>query len=66
MEEAERKYHSDIGVATPFPALSSTISTHVSYLDTTGRPAVLMTYKDLADKHTAMIYVRRAASDGIF
>jgi len=50
---------SDIDVAAPFPALSSTISTHVSYLDTTGRPAVSLTYKDLTDKHTAMIYVRR-------
>ncbi|KAF8559115.1 Ribophorin I [Imleria badia] len=47
----------DIDVVTPFPALSSTISTHVSYLDTTGRPAVSLTYKDLTDKHTAMIYV---------
>ncbi|KAN0097621.1 Ribophorin I [Tylopilus felleus] len=47
----------DVDVVTPFPALSSTISTHVSFLDTTGRPAVSLTYKDLTDKHTAMIYV---------
>jgi len=47
----------DIDVVTPFPALSSTISTHVSYLDTTGRPAVSLTYEDLTDKHAAMIYV---------
>jgi len=47
----------EIDVVTPFPALSSTISTHVSYLDTTGRPAVSVTYKDLTDRHTGMIYV---------
>ncbi|KAF8450710.1 Ribophorin I [Boletus edulis BED1] len=47
----------DIDVVTPFPALSSAILTHVSYLDTTGRPAVSLSYKDLTDKHTAMIYV---------
>jgi len=47
----------DVDVVTPFPALSSTISTHISYLDTTGRPAVSLMYKDLTDKHAAMVYV---------
>jgi oligosaccharyltransferase complex subunit alpha (ribophorin I) len=33
------------------------MSTHISYLDTTGRPAVILAYKNLTDKHTGMIYV---------
>ncbi|KAF8845769.1 Ribophorin I [Paxillus ammoniavirescens] len=47
----------DIEFFSPFPALSSTISTHVTYLDTTGRPAVSLTYKDLTERHAAMIFV---------
>ena len=42
---------------SPFPELSSSLSTHTTYLDTTGRPAVILAYKDLTDKHTGMIYV---------
>ncbi|KIJ70571.1 hypothetical protein HYDPIDRAFT_172361 [Hydnomerulius pinastri MD-312] len=47
----------DVEFISPFPALSSTVSTHVTYLDTTGRPAISLTYKDLTDKHTELIYV---------
>ncbi|KAF9247041.1 Ribophorin I [Melanogaster broomeanus] len=47
----------DIEFISPFPALSSTIFSHVTYLDTTGRPAISLTYKDLTDRHTAMIFV---------
>ncbi|KDQ64495.1 hypothetical protein JAAARDRAFT_166801 [Jaapia argillacea MUCL 33604] len=48
---------SDIEFFAPFPALSNTLSTHISYLDTTGRPAVTFEYKDLTDKHTGTIYI---------
>lgn len=34
-----------------------TFSTHTTYLDTTGRPVVVLTYKNLTDKHTGVIYV---------
>ncbi|EGN93047.1 hypothetical protein SERLA73DRAFT_190196 [Serpula lacrymans var. lacrymans S7.3] len=47
----------DIEFISPFPALSSSISTHITYLDTTGRPAVSLEYKDLTDKHNGIIYV---------
>ncbi|EIW76106.1 oligosaccharyltransferase alpha subunit [Coniophora puteana RWD-64-598 SS2] len=47
----------DVQFISPFPSLSEEISTHVTYLDTTGRPAVSLDYKDLTDKHTGMIYV---------
>jgi oligosaccharyltransferase complex subunit alpha (ribophorin I) len=49
--------YSNVEFASPFPALSSSMSTHISYLDTTGRPAVTFTYKDLIYKHTGVIYV---------
>lgn len=30
--------------------------THVTYLDTIGRPALIFRYKDLTDKHVQSIY----------
>lgn len=33
------------------------ISTHITYLDTTGRPAITLKYKQLTDRHDGMIYV---------
>ncbi|KAH7914362.1 Ribophorin I [Hygrophoropsis aurantiaca] len=47
----------DVEFHSPFPALSSTVSTHTTYLDTTGRPAITFEYKDLTDKHAGVIYV---------
>ncbi|KAH7929440.1 Ribophorin I [Leucogyrophana mollusca] len=47
----------DVEFLSPFPALSSSVSTHTTYLDTTGRPAITLEYKDLTDKHTGTIYV---------
>lgn len=49
---------SDIEVFPPFPALSQSMSTHVTYLDTIGRPAVTFHYQNLTDRHTGTIYVR--------
>jgi len=48
---------SDVDVISPFPEVSRSMSTHITYLDTTGRPAVTLAYKDLTDKHTGIIYV---------
>jgi oligosaccharyltransferase complex subunit alpha (ribophorin I) len=48
---------SNVESISPFPELSSSMLTHTTYLDTTGRPAVILAYKDLTDKHTGMIYV---------
>ncbi|KAF7965817.1 hypothetical protein HWV62_41729 [Athelia sp. TMB] len=47
----------DVEVITPFPALETTTSTHVTYLDTTGRPAVTFQYGTLTDKHNQLVYV---------
>ena len=49
--------NSDIEVFPPFAALTQNISTHVTYLDTVGRPAVTFTYENLTDKHTGIIFV---------
>lgn len=49
--------HSDVQVFPPFIPLSSSISTHVTYLDTTGRPAISLEYKNLTGKHNQVIYV---------
>jgi oligosaccharyltransferase complex subunit alpha (ribophorin I) len=41
-----------------YPALESTIGTHVTYLDTIGRPSLTLKYKNLTDKHAGgVIYV---------
>ncbi|KAG2141696.1 Ribophorin I [Suillus bovinus] len=42
---------------SPFPELSNSMSTHITYLDTTGRPAITLAYKDLTYKHSGIIYV---------
>ncbi|KAH9951690.1 oligosaccharyl transferase alpha subunit [Amylocystis lapponica] len=47
----------DVEFATPFPPLSSELSTHISYLDTVGRPTVTLRYKNLTGKHTGTVYV---------
>ncbi|KAL1747451.1 Ribophorin I, partial [Schizophyllum fasciatum] len=47
----------DVSFVLPFPALSNSISTHVTYLDTTGRPELTFKYKDLTEKHAQSIYV---------
>ncbi|TFK55698.1 Ribophorin I [Heliocybe sulcata] len=47
----------DIEFFPPFPAKNNTISTHISYLDTVGRPALTFHYEHLTDKHNGIIYV---------
>ncbi|KAJ3986884.1 Ribophorin I [Lentinula detonsa] len=47
----------DVDYVTPFPALSNEISTHVTYLDTIGRPMVTFKYKNLTNKHAKPIYI---------
>lgn len=53
---------SDIDYYAPYPALSERISTHISYLDTVGRPKVTLKYKQLTDRHGGVIYVRSFGS----
>lgn len=49
---------SDVEVFEPFPMLTTERFTHVTYLDTVGRPSILFKKKRLTDKHTNTIYVR--------
>ena len=48
---------SDIDYFAPYPALSESISTHITYLDTIGRPKLTLKYQQLTDKHGGLIYV---------
>lgn len=54
-------FSSDVEVFPPFPATESSISTHITYLDTTGRPAITFKYDELTDRHNQIIYVRHLA-----
>ncbi|TDL29889.1 oligosaccharyl transferase alpha subunit [Rickenella mellea] len=47
----------DVEVFPPFPPKSMTRSTHTTYLDTTGRPAVTFEYSQLTDRHGGVIYL---------
>jgi len=47
----------DIEFFPPFPALENRISTHITYLDTIGRPELTFEYKDLTIKQAQSIYV---------
>ncbi|KAF4619525.1 hypothetical protein D9613_005085 [Agrocybe pediades] len=47
----------DVQFVTPFPALSNWIGTHVTYLDTIGRPSLTFKYKDLTPMHARSILV---------
>ncbi|KAF8914591.1 oligosaccharyl transferase alpha subunit [Mucidula mucida] len=46
----------DIEFFVPFPAISNTLSTHTTYLDTVGRPALTLNYRDLTDRHAQSIF----------
>lgn len=48
---------SDVEIFEPFPMLSVTRSTHTTYLDTTGRPVIVLTKDHITDYHTNTIYV---------
>ncbi|KAF8476511.1 oligosaccharyl transferase alpha subunit [Gautieria morchelliformis] len=47
----------DIEIFEPFPMLSVTRSTHITYLDTIGRPAVVFKKDSITDNHTNNIYI---------
>jgi oligosaccharyltransferase complex subunit alpha (ribophorin I) len=49
--------YSDIEVFPPFASITEQRSTHITYLDTIGRPAVTLTFQNLTDKHNGLIYV---------
>jgi oligosaccharyltransferase complex subunit alpha (ribophorin I) len=50
-------HSSDVDFVTPFPGLSTVRGTHVTFLDTVGRPSITLRYKDLTVKHAQDIYV---------
>ena len=39
----------------------NSVSTHITCLDTTGRPAITLKYEQLTDRHTGVIYVSALA-----
>ncbi|GLB33802.1 putative essential subunit of the N-oligosaccharyl transferase (OST) complex [Lyophyllum shimeji] len=47
----------DIEFTPPFPALTNRLSTHKTYLDSTGRPKLTFEYKDLTVMHAQSIFV---------
>ncbi|KAJ7904502.1 Ribophorin I [Mycena olivaceomarginata] len=47
----------DVEFATPFPVVSSSLSTHTTYLDTIGRPAITLHFKNLTERHAQPIFV---------
>ncbi|THV08565.1 Ribophorin I [Dendrothele bispora CBS 962.96] len=47
----------DVEHVLPFPAVSTEESTHITYLDTLGRPVITFKYKNLTTKHAKPIYV---------
>ncbi|KAF5393614.1 hypothetical protein D9757_000029 [Collybiopsis confluens] len=47
----------DVDYVAPFPSVSNEVSTHVTYLDTIGRPLITFKYKNLTNRHTKPIYV---------
>ncbi|KAJ7591060.1 Ribophorin I [Mycena floridula] len=47
----------EVEYTAPFPAISSELVTHTTYLDTTGRPALIFHYKNLTDRHVKSIFV---------
>lgn len=50
-------YDSDYEVFPPFPPKSITHSTHTTYLDSIGRPAITLEYSQLTDRQYGLIYV---------
>ncbi|TFY61598.1 hypothetical protein EVJ58_g4415 [Rhodofomes roseus] len=47
----------DVDFFPPFTPIQSYVKTHVTYLDTVGRPAIVLEYKDLTTKHAGTVYV---------
>jgi hypothetical protein len=53
--------NSDVEVFPPFPPKMTTKGTHITYLDTVGRPSYTFTYERLTEKHLGVIYVRNSS-----
>ena len=51
------QFCSDIDVYPPFAPITQQRSTHITYLDSIGRPAVTLSFENLTDMHNGMIYV---------
>lgn len=49
---------SDVEVFEPFPMRSVIRTTHITYLDTTGRPFIVFKKDRITDNHTNPVYVR--------
>ncbi|KAI0080902.1 oligosaccharyl transferase alpha subunit [Panus rudis PR-1116 ss-1] len=47
----------DFDFYPPFPASVNELSSHITYLDTIGRPTITLHYNQLTDKHAGVIYV---------
>jgi oligosaccharyltransferase complex subunit alpha (ribophorin I) len=47
----------DVEVETPFADVKLEYATAISYLDTIGRPKIVMKAKRLTDKHAGVVYV---------
>ncbi|KAI0278844.1 oligosaccharyl transferase alpha subunit [Russula aff. rugulosa BPL654] len=47
----------DVDVYPPFAPITQERSTHITYLDSIGRPAVTLTFENLTDTHNGLIYV---------
>ncbi|KAI0921757.1 hypothetical protein AcV5_000735 [Taiwanofungus camphoratus] len=47
----------DVDFSPPFSPVKSESITHVTYLDTVGRPTVVLYYKQLTHKHSGTVYV---------
>jgi hypothetical protein len=47
----------DVEVQTPFDVDAMSKHTHVTYLDTIGRPAIVLKKTSLTDQHTGIVYV---------
>ncbi|KZT74272.1 Ribophorin I [Daedalea quercina L-15889] len=57
MTDSQHPSHSDVDFFPPFPPIQSYVKTHITYLDTVGRPVVVLEYKDLTTRHAGTIYV---------
>jgi oligosaccharyltransferase complex subunit alpha (ribophorin I) len=56
--------YSDTEVFPPFAPIAEQRTTHITYLDTIGRPAVTLSFKNLTDKHNGLIYVSSRMPQG--
>jgi hypothetical protein len=59
---AETGFNRHIEVFPPFAPITQQRSTHITYLDSIGRPAVTLSFENLTDKHDGLIYV--SCTDG--